>query len=278
MTSPHVDRLFDSTRRLPLSWRVAIVFASVTLVWLLIDALVDAGLGPDYDRLTHTIRAALISLMVIPLIVFARRVLDKRSWAGLGLPSLKVGWRPLLIGVACWLIPAALGLIILLISGGTEIRIKTSVGEMLLTATLLVGLVFIYEALPEELIFRGYFYRNLASALPLWGAVLGQALLFVGWGLFNGGGTSLDRSLLFFVFSIVLGIIRAISGTIWTTIGFHLAFQTVAQLVGDVGDQVSISDIPAFSTLVFGLPFGLSIFFLRRFYKNRLNWRASEPD
>ena len=163
--------------------------------------------------------------------------------------------------------------------GVTTITLVEPLGDTLLFMAGLALLVFFYEALPEELIFRGYFYTNLATRMPLWLAVVGQAVLFTLWGLLNGGENSLDRSLLFFTFAIIVGIFRVITGSIWVGIGFHLVFQTFAQLFGSVGSQFTTSS-PAILTIVaFGiLPFAFSITILRWFYPQRPNWRDSEPD
>lgn len=68
-----------------------------------------------------------------------------------------------------------------------------------------------------------------------------QAVLFTGWafafiavaGGLGGGsdwGISADRVVLFVTFGLILGVFRALSGSIWVGVGFHLAFQTIAQL------------------------------------------------
>ncbi len=46
---------------------------------------------------------------------------------------------------------------------------------------MLIVLVFLFEALPEELVFRGYMQGNLEQAIGHWGAVLAQAVLFSVW-------------------------------------------------------------------------------------------------
>lgn len=270
----------DTAERRPnTGWRIAIVFVAVTLIWLGISALAHVLFGAEYNRPAHLLRAALTSVLVVPLIALARRFLDQRSWDGLGLSSLRSGWKPLLVGIFCWLIPALIGIAASLVLGWTTITLVEPLGDTLLFMAGLALLVFFYEALPEELIFRGYFYTNLATRMPLWLAVVGQAVLFTLWGLLNGGENSLDRSLLFFTFAIIVGIFRVITGSIWVGIGFHLVFQTFAQLFGSVGSQFTTSS-PAILTIVaFGiLPFAFSITILRWFYPQRPNWRDSEPD
>ena len=264
---------------LSLFWRIAIVFMAVTGVWLLIGGLADTLFGPEYSRPAHIFQAVLTSLVVIPMIVLARRFLDRRSFAGLGLTRLRVGWRPLLIGMLCWFLPASMGIGVSVALGWTEITPQAPPGDIVLLGIGLMLLVFIYEALPEELIFRGYIYRNLASNLPRWLAVFGQALLFMLWGFANGGANSVERSLLFFMAALILGIFRVVTGSLWASIGFHLAFQTIAQLFGTIGNQFFISDPQVVSVFAFGIiPFATGITLLNLFYKNRPHWLELEPE
>lgn len=265
--------------RLALVWRIAIMFAAVTLGWLLISAAITALLGADYTRASHAARAITTTVVMVPLVIVARRFLDQRSWGGLALGTLREGWRPLLVGVVCWLVPAALALGLGVLLGWFELTPRYPLGDIAAFSAGLVVLVFLYEALPEELIFRGYFYRNLAEAMPRRWAVLGQALLFTLWGFLNGGENSLERTAIFFTASLIIGVFRVVTGSVWASIGVHLAFQTVAQLFGPIGDQFVVGNLQQLMLFAFGvLPFSLCLPLLRWFYPNRPAWDAPEPD
>jgi membrane protease YdiL (CAAX protease family) len=169
--------------RLGLFWRVVIVFLAVTLVWLVVVQGLGPFFGPAYsDRVGHIVRALLTSALVLPLIFLARRYLDRRSWEGLRLTSLRAGWRWLLFGMAFWLVAAGCGLVATLALGWVRISVSAPGTGILLLILYLPLLVFLYEALPEELVFRGYFYRNLSERFARWTAVLAQATLFTLWG------------------------------------------------------------------------------------------------
>ncbi|MEU5906814.1 type II CAAX endopeptidase family protein [Micromonospora sp. NPDC047527] len=267
----------SSEPRLALPWRIVVVFAGTVLVWLFLYH--DALLGRDYDRVTHVARAVLTTALVVPLVVLARRLLDRRPWAGIGLPSLRAGWRRLLLGMVCWLVPAAIGFALCLGLGWVQISVRTSVGDALRVAALLVVLVFLYEALPEELVFRGYLQRNLATRLPVWQAVVGQAVLFTLFGFLLGAARSPDRLALFFVFALLLGGFRAATGDIWAGIGFHVAFQTVAQLFGDVGGVFDVRGADVLGGVAMGaIPFAVGWTVVRHLYRDRLAWRAVRPE
>jgi membrane protease YdiL (CAAX protease family) len=270
--------------RLNLFGRVAVVFLAVTLVWLFVTQGLGSFFGPAYpDRVGHAVRAVLTSALVVPLIFLARRYLDRRSWEGLRFTSLRTGWRWLLFGMVFWLVAVGLGLVVTVVLGWTRISLGTpSVGILLLFLYLPV-LVFLYEALPEELIFRGYLYRNLSARYARWVSVLAQATLFTLWGAAIGAAGSVDRVVLFFTFSVALGILRVISGNLWATIGFHLAFQWVTQLVSAAVREGSlqIAEQPTLELVVFWffpIVLGSIALIAASVVRGDADWRGHDPD
>lgn len=270
--------------RLNLFGRVAVVFLAVTLVWLFVTQGLGSFFGPAYpDRVGHAVRAVLTSALVVPLIFLARRYLDRRSWEGLRFTSLRTGWRWLLFGMVFWLVAAGLGVVVTVALGWTRISLGTpSVGNLLLFLYLPV-LVFLYEALPEELIFRGYLYRNLSARYARWVSVLAQAMLFTLWGAAIGAAGSVDRVVLFFTFSVALGILRVISCNLWATIGFHLAFQWVTQLVSAAVREGSlqIAEQPTLELVVFWffpIVLGSIALIAASVVRGDADWRGHDPD
>ncbi|MEJ3651890.1 type II CAAX endopeptidase family protein [Actinomycetes bacterium KLBMP 9759] len=217
-----------SKPRPALGWRVATVFVGVVAIWLLVIRGLDPFFGPAYeDRFGHAVRAVLVAVLAVPLVLMARRHLDRRPLAGLGLAGPRL--RPFLLGMACWAVPAALGILVSTLAGWGSIAIGALNTPTLVLIVALPVLVVLYEALPEELVFRGYMYRNLATRLPRWVAVVGQAVLFTAWGGLSGSADGWERYVLFFTFSVVLGVLRVVTGSLWATMGFHLAFQWFTQ-------------------------------------------------
>jgi membrane protease YdiL (CAAX protease family) len=283
--SPNVRQRNEVDNRPSLSWRVALVFLAVVVIWLFVVEGLGPFFGPAYsDRVGHAVRAVAVSALVVPLIVVARRYLDRRPWAGLRLPSLRVGWRPALFGAAFWLVAAGVGLSVTLAFGWARVTADAPSAEILLLALYLPLLVFLYEALPEELIFRGYFYRNLAARYAPWIAVLTQAVLFTLFGATIGAAGSVDRVILFFTFSVVLGILRVVTGNLWTSIGFHLMFQWVTQLYSAAVREGSlrIEAQPTLDLVVFWFfPIVLgsvALVLASASRKRRTRWRDPDPD
>ncbi|MFC6906889.1 type II CAAX endopeptidase family protein [Halalkalicoccus tibetensis] len=267
--------------RVGLVWRLAAVFAGVTAIWLLIFVMSDAVFEPGYSRPGHVTSAVLATVLTVPLVVLARRRLDKRPLAGLGLTPLRTAWHSFLLGIGCYLLPAGAGLGAALAFGWVELSLNTSVGNLVFLLLSLAVLVFLYEALPEELAFRGYFYRNLSASFSRWLAVGGQAVLFCLWAVVIGAAPAPERLLIFFFMAIVIGAIRVITGDLWACIGFHLAFQTVQQFFagGWANQPFVVSDPVILVNIVFGLvPLALAVLVLRLVVNEDVEWRSSEPD
>lgn len=233
----------DRRARPALVIRLGAVFVAVTIWWLVLYHGVNAVVGGDaYTRGGHVARAVGATLGTVPLIYLALRFLDKRPWSALGVTSFGSGWRAFLFGVACWGIPAAVSAAVMLSLGWADLTVQSSLPEIPLGLLALVALVLLYEAVPEELIFRGYFFTNLAERWPTAITVLAQAILFTLWGVLIGAAGSIERLILFFAFSLVQGALRATIGNLWACIGFHATFQLTTQFLGNQWNYLDLHD------------------------------------
>lgn len=246
------------------------------LIWLLAVWLNDVL----FEELTVPVRllnAAMTTGLAVPLVVLARRYLDRRPWSGLALQPLRRAGRPFLVGVGAFLVPSLLGVWVAVLTGWVDLETTVPVAQVLGWAALLVVLVFFLEALPEELIFRGYLQRNLMTAMAPWMAVVVQAVLFSAFGTLlwvsrEGWGVLVERGGMFLLVALVLGLLRLQTGSVWTPIGFHLAFQVVAQtLLG--GDRLATDDELALMLAAVVVPFALATTIVRFGHR-----AGSEPD
>ncbi|MDQ0174669.1 CPBP family intramembrane glutamic endopeptidase [Bacillus chungangensis] len=110
-------------------------------------------------------------------------------------------------------------------------------------AALLINslIAFLFEALPEELALRGMIYDVLRHRFSTWLAVLFQTLLFVcvpiAMALMSGivgltfENVPLAYIILILCFGICLQLLRLWTGSLWTTIGFHIAFLEINRFV-----------------------------------------------
>ena len=273
----------DAPPRPNLVLRISAVLIAASLIWLSLPLINNAlGLeGEGGGDLAHWVNALVAFSLAVPMVWLARRYLDRRPWSGLGLSGPREAWRPLLLGVLAWTLPAAVGLALAL-ALGVSITPNAPPGEMVLTVLVLVLLVLVYEAVPEELIFRGYLYRNLNTAMSAWLTVVVQAALFTLfgtalWVVISGWDVLGERLPLFFGMGLVMGCIRLVTGSVWACVGFHLAFQVVAQaLLG--GNLFVVDDAATATGTVLLLPLVLGVSVTMALSRKTGNWSDRIPD
>lgn len=130
---------------------------------------------------------------------------------------------------------------------------------------LLINIIFafFYEALPEELGLRGLLYDVLRQRFATWLSVLLQTLLFVAVtiavdliqalvGLTPGVSINIGYIILIFCFGICLQLLRLWTGSLWTSIGFHLAYLEIMRFAISP-NQYGVSPIITYSESVPGL-------------------------
>lgn len=269
----------------------------VSLLWRLIlvtggalgiaigTALVSEWIwGPEMSLPKHITTAVGMFLLAVPLVVVVRRFLDRRPISTLGFTRGVTAWRDLLYGAATWLLPAAIGLTIALGAGWLHIEIEATAAELIGVVVLLIALVFVNEAFPEELIFRGYIYRNLVARLVPWVAIGVQAVIFAAWGttlwvVSHGWEVLGERLLIFFGGGIAIGCLRQVSRSLWAPIGFHLAFQVVMQLFAfSQYIDIDVSSDQVFTLATAVVAFVTVTMVASLLWRGTPNWTTPEPD
>lgn len=259
--------------------RVAILWLSILALFYATSAIALFLFGPEYSVIRHITMALLTTTLTVSLVMLARRHLDRRPFAGLGLACDMSALRPLAVGAVAWFLPFVIGTLACLAFGLVTITPSAPWSEILAFVPLLIALVFLLEALPEELVFRGYIQATLTSVLPPWAAVAVQAVLFGSWGvalwLITSGGIDPLHASLFYVMGAILGMLRIITGSVWTGIGFHLAFQTMAQLLLNTERGLFIVENAALLQVVaLGvLPFSAAVPLVEMVYRHKVEWR-----
>ncbi|WP_177194730.1 CPBP family intramembrane glutamic endopeptidase [Alteribacillus iranensis] len=207
--------------------KIIVVLLAGALIWKLIPYF--SNLGAEYSRTTHFFAGLITTVLTLALIEAVRRM-DHLSWKQLGQRSLRTNFFSFLLGFLLWTIPASIGLVICLTLGWVDITRHSDWNVLLMSVLVLCVTVFLIEALPEELIFRGYIYRSLLSVFPHWITVLLQMLLFSLFAYLIGAMYSVEQIQFLPGFAFILGYVRAVSGNVWTPIGFHLAIMTATQM------------------------------------------------
>lgn len=169
--------------------------------------------------------------------------------------------RSFVFGVTCFAIPFVLALGAGLASGIVSLHTDADFSTILYNGAAAVTLVFLAEAFPEELIFRGAIQSLLRREMPAWPAIILQALLFTLFAWTIGvAPTWLDASFLFF-FGFVLGILRSVHG-VPAAIGFHLAFMSTQQFLGPAWGLFEVGNPDLMRMAGAIIPFSATIIFL----------------
>lgn len=251
--------------------KISVVSILSILIWRFALYLNAVFAGAEYDRTTHFIMALVIAILSFILINTARKK-DKISWKQIGMSRLRTNTISFLVGTATWAIPASIGLVISLMAGWAEITITTDLSKLILSVVILYIIIFLVEAFPEELIFRGYIYSYLNTLFPHWLVLIMQTLIFTLFAYFIGAMYSFEQIMFIPGFGFMLGYFRAKSGNVWTTIGFHAAIMTASQILSPIHGNFDVSGIFAVRFFAFNLlPYVLGAIALDYIYPKH-NW------
>ncbi|WP_307346551.1 CPBP family intramembrane glutamic endopeptidase [Metabacillus malikii] len=256
--------------------RILVVLALSIVIWWFIAYLNGLLIGEEYSRASHFIIAVMTTILTMFLLQTTLKI-DKIQWKHLGHRTFKKNISSFSLGFSLWLIPAAMGTIICLVLGWSEIILNTTINNLLFSILILFITVFLIEALPEEFIFRGYIYRYLNGVFPHWVTILLQSLMFSLFAFSIGAMYSVEQLQFTPGFAIILGVFRSISGTMWISIGFHVGMMTATQILGPVHGHFEVNGMMTLQFFAFILlPSIVGATVLSFIYHNH-NWGKIEP-
>ena len=208
-------------------WIPMVLPAVAFAVLLRLMARVDDGAwGPAGVLLA----GLLLSTAVLALVAWLRRR-EGLGWDAIGHHCAGRNLRAFALGAGLWLVPAAIGIALCSALGWSSISFRTPAVEVLAALPLLVFSVLLVEALPEELAVRGWAQGLAARRYPQWAALLLQAALFVAMAWLAGAMQSAEQWMFLPGFALILGYVRALSDSVWASIGVHFAWMATSQLI-----------------------------------------------
>lgn len=182
------------------------------------EAAIDAMLSPFGIAVTFVIQA----ILLIPVILWAsnfshqswRETLAFRpvAWSVLGFWMLVYAAYLIVQSLVEWVAPTDLGDFIESLAGSKHLG-------------LALGMILIAPVI-EELIFRGYLFRAWRhTRMGLWGTLILTSLLFTGIHAAQYSGIIL---VYMFALSLLLGLARESTGSIWPPLAFHMVNNLIA--------------------------------------------------
>ncbi|SMF85040.1 hypothetical protein SAMN05661091_2844 [Paenibacillus uliginis N3/975] len=189
------------------------------------------------------VKGLVMSGLVVPVILYLYPHVYKLT--GVKPKTPVYSWKRLhhfITGVLLAIALASLGFIIASSQGWIVIEQWHNPDQWLAALLINVIIAFLYEALPEELGLRGMLYDVLRHRFAAWLAVLFQIILFilvpitvtqlqVLFGLAPGNIINLPYIILILTFGICLQLLRLWTGSLWASIGFHIAYLEISRFV-----------------------------------------------
>ena len=207
--------------------RPALMVVGAVLLWRGVLSAEGMAATPAWTRLLQGASITLGALALIGLL----RVRAMGPGRAAGLKGVASNLRACVLGVLLWLIPALVGIGACVFPGWASIELHASPGALIAAVLPLALGVFLIEALPEALLFRGFAQGLVGARHAAWIALLVQLLLFVAFAWLIGALHSPWQWMFIPGFALILGYARALSGNEWTCVGIHLAWMTTTQLL-----------------------------------------------
>lgn len=291
LTETKNKNLIPSWIRIGLAWTACLI--AIGFSGWIGEYAVDQGILTNSTR--FLLQAFIMSSIVLTSIVLLRKKWAQGSPASIGIGTFRDGFVKFLTGIGIIAIPIILSILATVLFGWGKVQFN--VGDGFFTTFMLGAMTtFLFEALPEELVFRGYIYAHLNGVYKRWISSLLTIALFVflpivlvyiqknllGMEIYVGGNSHITASylIIMLLFGSFLQYVRIITGSIWTGVGFHLFFVYLNHMIGPTSK--SIIQFTEFTNetpvqLVFGASL-LVIFALLLLYprisKRKIGWNV----
>lgn len=174
------------------------------------------------------------------VLIWFMKTVDRELFINLGF-YFKNLWKDLAMGVLLGFLIMASGYLTLVYFGLIVFEAIVFEGYEL----LLTFLVFLFVAVSEEMLFRGYILRNLATSSNRSLALVLSSLLFAFFHSANPNLTWISYTNLFLA-GILLGLLYLITKNLWFPIGLHLGWNFFQTFFG-----FKVSGIEAYSSIQF---------------------------
>ncbi|NLS86902.1 CPBP family intramembrane metalloprotease [Bacillus subtilis] len=279
-------------------------FGTVLLSWgtfvfaLFIATLVGsmASQAGASKLLQQGIQASLVTLITVPLLYILLKRISSRQFGTIGLHGWRQAIPKALMGAMYVIVLSGSGFAIAHLLGWIKVT-QFHVSVHLVTAFFLNMIIaFFYEAFPEELAFRGTVYYALNKRYNCFTALLLQPILFVLAPITVSGlqyiagiessAITLDYIILLLCFGFILQLLRIVTGSLWTSIAFHLAFLENSRFFVLQGEErfITYEEIVPGTGVLFVVFFMLLIvgtlllipFAITR--RNTIQWRKNKKD
>lgn len=185
-------------------------------------------------KVTGKWELAVTYFSLVPAALIASLIMTRfegRPLASLGL-SIRSGWlRGFMLGILFAFI-AIIPVIFILHFSNPYIPIRSPLSSTLpdwltVGGGILLGLLILFGAFFEELIFRGYPFQTLMSVIGRWPTILATSSIFAVVHFTTHGISSVVAA---GVVGLIMALLYLQSGSLWVVIGFHFGINGVATI------------------------------------------------
>ncbi|WP_309599596.1 CPBP family intramembrane glutamic endopeptidase [Paenibacillus tyrfis] len=187
-----------------------------------------------FEPLVHVLQAVLLAFIVLPSLYWLLKKSNSRPFLVIGLSSVKRAFLRFITGAGLVAVLSGSGFAIAEWLGWIRITEFHFSMSLISIALLNVVVAFFYEAFPEELTFRRAVYSALSDRFGRIFALFLQPVVFAlapitvsGLHLITGfeaAPITRDYVILLVTFGIILQLLRLVTNSLWTSIGFHLTY------------------------------------------------------
>jgi membrane protease YdiL (CAAX protease family) len=205
------------------------------LVWIMIT--INIPIKSINNTVLETILTVLVYLLTILMTIGLPFVLKKvqTTWSEIGITRYPE-WKDILITPAGLIVYLLISSILLFLFSvlfpGINIAQKQIIGfnDVILQYQFILAFLSLVVIAPiaEEVLFRGYLFGKLKNIVPIWLAVLVTSIIFGVFHLINSGNFAWNLAIDTFVLSIVLCLLRVMTGNIWASILLHMVKNGIA--------------------------------------------------
>ena len=280
-------------------WLGTVLLSWGTFVFALFFATLVGSMASQAGAsklLKQGIQAGLVTLITVPLLYILLKRISSRPFDAIGLPGWRQAIPKALIGAMYVIVLSGSGFAIAHLLGWIKVT-QFHFSVHLVTALLLNMIIaFFYEAFPEELTFRGTVYYALNKRWNCFMALLLQPILFVLAPIIvsvlqyiagiESPAITLDYIVLLLTFGYILQLLRIVTGSLWTSIAFHLVFLENSRFFVLQGEErfityeeivpgTGVLFVVFFMLLIVGTLLLIPIAITRR---NTIQWRKNKKD
>ncbi len=199
------------------------------LAWVLVS--IGVPLKSLNESVLNTLLAAILYLITLVIVLILPWLIRKNqiSLSDIGLPRLP-SWTDILLAPAGFVIYILLSTALIMLATqilpgfNTNQVQNTGFGHLSLNFEYILAFITLVIVAPvaEEVLFRGYLFGRLKKYVPVWAAIIATSVLF---GLVHGSWqVGIDT----FSLSVILCLLREMSGSIWPSILLHMIKNSIA--------------------------------------------------